>query len=108
SNSMMDCVIFDCDGTLVDSEFICHFAMQKKLEELGVNESAEAMMEKFRGAKLANIILDIEKIHNLTLGNDFVVSYRELVSKMFQTDLNAVHGVKEVLSTINKKMCVAS
>ena len=105
---MMDCVIFDCDGTLVDSEFICHLAMQKKLEDIGVSEPAENMMLKFRGAKLANIIADLEKKHKIILNDDFITAYRDLVSRMFQTDLYAVDGVKQVLDNINKKVCVAS
>ena len=33
-------LIFDCDGTLVDSEMLCNTAMETCLERVGIVESA--------------------------------------------------------------------
>jgi HAD superfamily hydrolase (TIGR01509 family) len=104
----MQCIIFDCDGTLVDSEYLCHFAMQEKLAELAVVESADQMMKDFRGGKLADIIRTLEHRHHLVLDNSFVSSYRQLVTQLFESDLQPIAGVKQLLGQVEILKCVAS
>ena len=36
---MIKCIIFDCDGTLVDSEYLCNLGLEVKLREYGVEAS---------------------------------------------------------------------
>lgn len=105
---LIECVIFDCDGTLVDSEYLCHLAMQEKLFSLGVIEPAANMMHEFRGNKLAHIISTLEQRHKLLLNDDFIAGYRELVSNLFESELKPIAGVKQLLSRIDKSICVAS
>lgn len=52
---MIECLIFDCDGTLVDSELRCNRALSIHLEAVGVIESAAGLMARYRDGKLANI-----------------------------------------------------
>lgn len=109
----MQCVIFDCDGTLVDSEFLCHLAMEIKLREHGVNVPAAQMMRDFRGWKLAEIINRLSRQHHFGtdknfLMDDFVASYRSLVADLFDQQLCATPGMLEALSKIPMAMCVAS
>ena len=44
---MIKCLIFDCDGTLVDSEFLCNLGLEIKLREYQIEASASEMMKKF-------------------------------------------------------------
>ena len=53
---MIECVIFDCDGTLVDSEVLCSLGLEIKLKELGIQIDNPAQLHQFRGWKLADII----------------------------------------------------
>lgn len=53
---MIECVIFDCDGTLVDSEVLCNLGLKIKLQELGIKADIQSMVNQFRGWKLANIV----------------------------------------------------
>jgi beta-phosphoglucomutase-like phosphatase (HAD superfamily) len=43
-----DCIIFDCDGTLIDSEPLGHIAMAEELALLGIAEDAQAMEHRYR------------------------------------------------------------
>lgn len=52
------CVIFDLDGTLVDSEGLCNQAFLDLLPQL--NESVESLTLRYRGKKLAPILADLE------------------------------------------------
>ena len=75
---MLQCVIFDCDGTLVDSELLCNVALQIRLRELGIDEPAETMLPRYRGAKLANILHDLERRHGIVFEQGFILRHRIL------------------------------
>lgn len=105
---MIKCVIFDCDGTLVDSEYLCNLALEIKLKEYGVSESANEMMEKFRGGKLATILESLEQQHKIEFTEDFVGSYRTLVGSLFDEQLQPCEGVAQMLAEISLPKCVAS
>jgi HAD superfamily hydrolase (TIGR01509 family) len=105
---MIQCIIFDCDGTLVDSEYICNFALKLKLKELGIEESATVMMDEFRGGKLATILDTLSERHNIIFSDGFVSSYRALVAELSERDLLPCEGVIDTLNTLNLPMCVAS
>lgn len=105
---MIKCIIFDCDGTLVDSEFLCNLGLEIKLRDYGVELSAKEMMERFRGGKLATILEALASEHQITLKENFVSSYRTLVNEMFEKSLKPCECVSEVLATIKLAKCVAS
>ncbi|MEO1653011.1 MAG: HAD-IA family hydrolase [Bacteroidota bacterium] len=105
---MIKCLLFDCDGTLVDSELLCNLGLEIKLREYGIETSAHTLMEKYRGGKLADILGSIEQTHQITLKDDFVVGYRELVDQLFEKDLKPSQGVTEFLNQNTLPVCVAS
>ena len=83
---MIKCLIFDCDGTLVDSEYLCNLGLEIKLKDYGIESSANTMMKKYRGGKLAEILQSIEKEHNINLKESFVSEYREIVDELFEKE----------------------
>ena len=105
---MIACVIFDCDGTLVDSEYLCNQALQIKLREYAVDESAEQLLHKYRGGKLATILHSIEAEHRIRLADAFVTDYRHLVDQLFKKELKACVGVAQMLADLSLAKCVAS
>lgn len=105
---MIKCIIFDCDGTLVDSEYLCNLGLEIKLREYGIESSAKEMMLQFRGGKLATILQTIESDYNVKLKENFVSSYRSLVDKLFEKELRPCEGVNETLANLTLPKCVAS
>ena len=105
---MIKCLIFDCDGTLVDSEYLCNLGLEIKLKDYGIESSANTMMKKYRGGKLAEILQSIEKEHNINLKESFVSEYREIVDELFEKELNPCQGVSEFLNQNSIPVCVAS
>lgn len=105
---MIQCIIFDCDGTLVDSEYLCNLGLEIKLREYGVESSASEMVKRFRGGKLATILQTLESEYEIELREGFVVSYRALVDNLFEERLRPCEGVCEMLSEIDLPKCVAS
>jgi len=100
------CVIFDLDGTLVDSETLCNQAFIDLLPF--INDSVESLIRRYRGRKLALILADIEMRFGEKLPIDFEATYRQRVNELFEFYLQPVTGVPEMLKTLEYPFCIAS
>lgn len=105
---MIQCIIFDCDGTLVDSEYLGHLAMEIQLREIGVEDSASRIMAEHRGGKLADITQSLEQRHNILLDKYFIQAYRKCMAELSHRELQEIEDITEVLSKIEQPICVAS
>ena len=105
---MISGIIFDCDGTLVDSEHLFNRALSLKLADRGICLTADQLVARFRGVKFANVLKTLEREYSLTLNDAFVNDYRELVNAFFKKELSACDGVVETLDQIQLPMAVAS
>jgi len=99
-------VIFDLDGTLVDSESLCNLAFLDLLPSL--NETVAELVEQFRGKKLSEILSEIERKASSPLPEGFEQIYRQRVADLFATDLRPVAGVPEMLKALSLPFCIAS
>ena len=100
------CIIFDLDGTLVDSEPLSSRALIELLPE--IDESIEKLTERYHGKKLAEIFIDIEKRFKFLLPDGFELIFREHSAKLFENELLPFPGVVEMLEQINQPRCIAS
>ncbi len=105
---MSNCIIFDCDGTLVDSEYLCSLGLKLKLDEYGIDVNASALMNEFRGQQLSSTLTLIEERYQVTLKSDFVETYRQRVNDLFEERLKPCEGAETLLKSINLPICVAS
>lgn len=103
---MIHCVIFDMDGTLIDSEILCNQAFKDLIPEIDV--PVESLVNLFRGRKLAWIFSEIENRFNCTLSKDIEQQYRRRVEELFESDLTAFVGVHEALEEIEIPICIAT
>lgn len=105
---MIECVIFDCDGILVDSEILCNLGLEIKLKEFGVKVDSKLMSDRFRGWKLADIIYVLSEEYDLKLDDNFIDSYRKVVEDLFNSQLQLIPNVAFALENISYSKCVAS
>ncbi|WP_206613579.1 HAD-IA family hydrolase [Parahaliea mediterranea] len=101
-------VIFDCDGVLVDSEYLCHVALSAALQDLGIDEPAQALYTEFGGVELARIFVAMERRHRVDLPAGFEARYRAGVQALFAERLQPVSGIESVLRQLTLPFCVAS
>jgi len=105
---MTSCLLFDCDGTLVDSERLSSIGLVQKFTELGVHLDADELVFKFRGWKLALILENLATEHSIELPKDFVPSYRNIVAELFETELTPIEGIEYALKNIPYPKAVVS
>jgi len=103
---VINCVIFDMDGTLVDSEILCNQAFKDLIPQIDV--PVESLVELFSGRKLAWIFSEIESRFACKLSKDIEQRYRKRVEELFDSDLAAFDGVHEALDAIELPICIAT
>ena len=101
-------VIFDCDGTLVDSEILVGQVLAEMAIEQGLDLSLEEAISAFKGVKMAESVLELERRLGRALPEEFVPNLRQRSSDIFETSLREISGARELVSNVSTAKCVAS
>lgn len=98
-------VIFDCDGVLVDSEFLANRVEAEFKTELGFPITVEEQIRKFTGFA-ANHPLVKEELSRLPA--NYLETVDKRIYKTYERELKAIPGVHDVLQELPHPKCVAS
>tara|TARA_B100001123_G_scaffold24093_1_gene26148 strand:- start:2619 stop:3272 length:654 start_codon:yes stop_codon:yes gene_type:complete len=102
------CIIFDCDGTLVDSEEITNQVIAEMASELGINITGDEASAIFGGKTLDEVIYKMKEISGEKVPDDWLPRLIQEVMKSWDSKLKPVKGVRKILQRIEIPMCVAS
>lgn len=103
------CIIFDCDGVLVDSEATTIGVVVKMAKEfLDYEMDWDEAMELFTGASLHYCFDYMEEKSGKKLPENKLELFRTRTFDAYRKNLQAVPGVEEVLKLLNVPICVAS
>jgi HAD superfamily hydrolase (TIGR01509 family) len=102
------CIIFDCDGVLVDSEAISATVYQQMMSELGFEISFERILKQITGTSMHEDLRFFTQIIGKDLPEKFENEFRERTYEKFRTELKPVIGVRDLLKSIKVPVCVAS
>jgi len=102
------CIIFDCDGTLVNSESITNQVIAEMAQELGVEMTGEEASAIFGGKTLDGVIYKMKEMSGKDVPDDWLPKLVQRVNDSWESKLKPVEGVKEMLENIKIPICVAS
>lgn len=102
------CIIFDCDGVLVDTEKIGNQILINMAAEYGFKMELEEAYRNFNGRNLKSCFLHIENAIGQKLPEDFEDQYRINSFEAFKKEARPVEGVVEFISKLKIPYCVAS
>ena len=105
---MIELVIFDCDGVLVDSELIAARVTAELLAELGAEISGEEVLTAFAGLDADATLKRIELDYGIALPQDFDDRDARNLQEAFQAELQPMAGVMQLLKRLDVPFCVAS
>ena len=109
---MKKLIIFDCDGTLVDSEELNNRATVELFQELGFDVvTREYAMTHFIGRTLSDNMLQVQMETGCMPPENFRQRYVDKVAELQQTGLRPVAGAPETVRAAvaaGYKVCVAS
>jgi HAD superfamily hydrolase (TIGR01509 family) len=104
-------IIFDADGTLVDSEVPSMDVIHELANALGVVFTREQAHQRFRGVRMADCIAWIAaQLPQVPPGfaEDFTRNVRAAQARRFSEGLGVIPGAFELLSALQIPFCVAT
>jgi HAD superfamily hydrolase (TIGR01509 family) len=104
----IECILFDSDGTLVDSEPLSFELLAEMLLAEGADLDPDALHLDFRGWKMGEVIDRLAAQHGLDLPADFEQAFRARQMTVFEEQLRPVPGVPELLDSLDLPMAVVT
>lgn len=101
-------VIFDCDGVLIDSEIISSSANAEALTKAGYPITTKEVIQLYTGVPDAALYAEVEAELGRPLPDRFSEDIKKLVFQKYRTELRAIAGAREMLSSLTTTKCIAS
>lgn len=102
------CIIFDCDGVLVDTEKIGNGILLEMAQEYGFKMELEDAYRNFNGRNLKDCFKHIEEAIEQKLPETFETEYREKSFEAFKSQVRPMEGVVAFINELKIPYCVAS
>lgn len=102
------CIIFDCDGVLVDSEPLGNRVLVDMANQLGADIDLDYAYKHFKGGSIQSCMVKLSELIDSELPKDFETRYRQQSFEVFRNEIQPVEGVHDLIKTLKLPYCVAS
>lgn len=107
----MPALIFDCDGVLIDSEYLASRVESEQLHALGVELGVEEAHALFLGKTVDGVLDAIAARSGTRPGSSWIYNWAFATAHAFMRELKAVDGVGVAIESLRRRghrMAVAS
>jgi HAD superfamily hydrolase (TIGR01509 family) len=101
-------VIFDCDGVLVDSEWLANRVVARELEPFGVECTMLDLARRFTGRTTPEMLSALAGEAGVTLPHGFADSVEQSIDLALRAEAEGIIGVKELLERLKGPRGIAS
>ena len=105
---MEHAIIYDCDGTLIDSEHIAGTVCAEALTSVGIPMTMEQFNTRFTGIPAARTWEILKAEIPFSLPEGFNEAINAEIYRRFETELHPIPGAAEAIATIGGNRAVAS
>ncbi|MEQ1942188.1 HAD family phosphatase [Mesorhizobium sp. VNQ89] len=103
-----DLVIFDFDGTLVDSEFVAARIEAELITKAGYEITGQELSELYAGLTFKDILLRIEEVSSIPLKASLIDEAEEVVDKRLRAEVRAIEGARSAVAAVAAKRAICS
>ena len=111
SDTSLPALIFDCDGVLIDSEYLASRVESEQLHALGIELDVERAHDLFLGKTVDGVLDAIAARSGERPGSSWVYNWAFATAHAFMRELKAVDGVGLAIESLRRRghrMAVAS
>jgi len=101
-------MIYDCDGTLIDSEGIACSVCAEALSAIGVPYTTALFAERYAGRPARETWEHVRQAYGVTLPDGFNQAINQEIHRRLDAEVMAVAGAREAILSIAGPRCVAS
>lgn len=101
-----DLIIFDCDGTLADSEIAHNTVLMEQLHALGLTEyTMEKTMETYMGRAVTDIVESVEKNYSVRFPDHHWESNQARFQELLPDHIRLDHTTRPLLQKLHDDGC---
>lgn len=106
----IDLIIFDCDGVLVDSEYLAAKIGSQLLKQTGYEISPEELSKRYAGLIFRDILKLVEQETEKPISAHLIDQMSNLFRAQIKTELRAIDGVREAVEIMKTRYpyCICS
>lgn len=107
--SAFDLIIFDCDGVLIESEWLAYQVESALLRERGVDISPEEVGRRYSGTSEPFMYNDVLETFGVVIDpDDFQKGFTQMFWPRAEQEMKAVEGTIDFIHTLSQPTCVCS
>ncbi|GAA5099907.1 HAD family hydrolase [Bartonella acomydis] len=106
----IDLIIFDCDGVLVDSEYLAAKIGSQLLKQTGYEIAPEELSKRYAGLIFRDILKQVEQETEKPISAQLIEQMSDLFRSQIKTELRAIDGVRKAVEIIQTRYpyCICS